>query len=116
MSTTSITLRHKLAAAGTALFAAVALPLGAGTAHAATPEEDLLACDSAAVASYRTAFDNGTDYDLSAAVDDCINAFLRATAAASPTSTADDAVTDGSVNTGILGTVDGVTDTIVDAG
>ncbi|MDX6410279.1 MAG: hypothetical protein QOE13_3350 [Gaiellaceae bacterium] len=130
MSTMRITLRRKFAVAGTALVAAVALPLQAGAAHAATPEEDLLACNTAAVATYWTAVESGTDFDLSAAIDDCVNTFLREMGIDPGTGTAvtpdvavspdvaatDGSVTDGSVNTGILGTADGVTDTVLVTG
>jgi hypothetical protein len=121
MSTMRITLRRKVAVAGTALFAAVALPLQAGAAHAATPDDDLVACNSAAVANYWTATNAGTDYDLSAAIDDCVTGFLQEMGvdpampdvSVTDGAVSDGSVTDGSINIGIPGSVDGVTDPLV---
>jgi len=108
MSTRRITLRRKVAVAGATLIA-LALPLQAGAAHAATPEDELSACTTTAVVTLETSIASGTDYDVSAAIDNCVNTFLQEMGADQPTASSD-AVTDGSVDTGILGTVDGVVD------
>jgi len=105
MSTLRITLRR--AVAGSALIAAAALPLQSGVAHAATPDEEFSSCLSTIDANYRDALTAGTDYDLSSAIDQCVNTFLtemgtddatiNADATAAPV-TVDSAVDDGGVN------------------
>jgi hypothetical protein len=110
MSRRTTTWRGKVAAAGTALVAAVVLPLQAGAAHAATPDEDLVACDSAALATFTASMGSGSDFDLSAAIDDCVNTYLSEMGFDQGAASAAVSGDDGSVNTGILGTVDGSTD------
>jgi len=86
-----------------ALTAALAMPLQAGTAHAATPEDDLTICVDAAVQA-------GMGDDFTAAINDCVNAYL-AELGVDPsvaTTTADSASSAGTadvVTNGILSTV-----------
>jgi hypothetical protein len=96
------TLRRKLAVAATALTAGVALPIQAGAAHASTPEENLSACISSAIA--------GPEDGLSISIDACVNTFLQEMGIDPPTDfvAADTPppTDDTATNTAILGTVD----------
>ncbi len=101
MSSSLTTVRRKLAVGAMALAAAVAVPLQAGTAHAATPEEDLTACIDATVQA-------GVG-DVTAAINDCVNAYLAELGVdPSVAATVDSASSPdtGDVATGILSTID----------
>lgn len=109
MSRPRIAVRHKVAIGVAALTAAVALPLQVGVAHAATPEDDLSACVASAIANMGASTDA-----FDASVNDCVAAFLQELGvdpSQATTTTVDATPTDGSVNTGILGTVDAATAT-----
>jgi hypothetical protein len=97
MSRSSTTIRRRFAIVAVGL-TAVALPLQAGAAHAATPDEDLSTCIDSAIATMGDGF--------SANVDACVQAYIQAVDAQAPAAGAV-TVTDNSVNTGILGAVDG---------
>ncbi|HEX3622433.1 MAG TPA: hypothetical protein VHT97_08970 [Acidimicrobiales bacterium] len=99
-----MSVKAKLAVAATAV-AAAALPFQVGVAHASTPDDDLTACISTAVATMSPTFSD----DVSA----CVNAYLVELGIDPSTMTFDgstitlpDGTTDSAVNTAILGTAD----------